>query len=157
VLLATSLASSLSWITVAAEDAPELIGTAPVDAAQLRWVKVAAALLPVWLIVSPLLATLLVQDLWLAFVFTICVGAGTVATGALQVAYPRRGDRRDMKKRMQGSVLLTLLETVTTLGWAGTAYCLVSAWPWTPLPALFAVLGPAATWVLGREQRDGPV
>jgi ABC-2 type transport system permease protein len=155
--LAASLASSLSWITVAAEDAPELVGTAPVDAARLRWVKVAAALLPVWLLVSPLLAMLLLQDLWLAFVFTLCVGAGTVAAGALQVAYPRRGDRRDMKKRMQGSVLVGLLEAITTIAWAATAYCLISAWHWTPLPALFALLGPAATWVLGRDRRDGLV
>ena len=157
VLLSTSLAGSLSWITVAAEDAPELIGTAPVDGARVRWLKVAAALLPVWLLVSPLLVLLIVNDAWLAFVFALCAGGGTLAAGALQVGYPRRGDRREMKKRMQGSLLLGLLETVTTLGWAATAYCLISAWPWAPLAALFALLGPAATWVLGRARREDAI
>jgi ABC-2 type transport system permease protein len=154
VLLSTSLAGSLSWITVAAEDAPELVGTAPVDGAKLRWLKVAAALLPVWLLASPLLVMLIADDAWLAFVFALCAGCGTLAAGALQVGYPRRGDRREMKKRMQGSVLVGMLEALTTLGWAATAYCLISAWHWAPLAALFALVAPAATWVLGRSRRD---
>ena len=157
VLLASSLAGSLSWITVAAEDAPELVGTAPVSGLQVRWLKVAAALLPVWLLVAPLLAVLVAKDVQLACVFLLCAGGGTLSAGALQIGYPRRGDRREMKKRMQGSLAVGLLETITTLGWAATAYCLVAAWSWTPLAALCALLGPAAIWVLGRERRAGLV
>ncbi|MDQ6638758.1 MAG: hypothetical protein M3Z15_03715, partial [Pseudomonadota bacterium] len=47
VMLAATLASGLTWLTVAAEDAPELLASAPVERGLLRRAKLFAALAPV--------------------------------------------------------------------------------------------------------------
>lgn len=154
VLFGTSLAGSLAWITVAAEEAPELIVTAPVDLNRIRRLKVLAALAPVWAMLSPLLVLLLVNDMRLALVFLFCALGGTLSAGTMQLACPRRGDRREMNKRVQGGVLIGLVETFNGIAWAATAYCLISAWQYLPLALLPALLGPAAAWWLGKARRD---
>jgi ABC-2 type transport system permease protein len=154
VMLSCTLAGSLAWITVAAEDAPELVGVAPVALSRIRWMKVLAALLPVWLLVSPLLLFLLSRDALLALVFLVCLIGGTLALGVTQIWYPRQGNRRDMKRRMQGSAVIALLENLTAIGWAGTAFCLIAASPFMPLALLLASLGPLAAWFLGKARRE---
>ena len=154
IMLAAMLAGNLAWITVAAEDAPELIGVAPVAITRIRWLKALAALLPVWLLVSPILFYLLANNLWLATVFAFCLAGATVSAGVAQVWYPRQGDRKSMKKRGQANLLITVLEGISSMGWAGTAYCLVMAPRFAPIGLVFALLGPGAAWALGKSRRD---
>jgi len=154
VLLAGTLSGTLAWITVSAEEAPELIGVAPVSLTLIRWMKVVAAVLPVWLLVSPLLFYLLVKSPALAAVFVFCLGGSTLCAGLTQVWYPRQGDRKNMKKRAESGKLIGALEGLGGMGWAAVAWCLVTA-PWfTPLALLLAGIGPAAAWFLGRERRE---
>lgn len=158
VWLATSLAGSLAWITVAAEDAPELLGCAPTSLARLRWLKLMAALLPVWLLVSPMLILLPGHDLMQALIFLTCLVGGTLSVGMGLIWYPRQGKRADMKTRMKGHGAVGMLEALLTFGWAGLAYCLSSppAFKWSPLALAAVVLGMGVTWVLGRSRRaDG--
>lgn len=154
VYLACSLASNIAWITVAAEEAPELLGTAPVAPARLRGLKLLAALLPVWLLVAPMAAWLAATHPLEALVFVACMACGTASVGAGQILYPRQGKRGDMKKRAQGHGVLTLLELATVVAWAGLAYCLLAAPLLTPLPLLGAAFGSGAIWMLGRTRRD---
>jgi ABC-2 type transport system permease protein len=157
VYLASSLASSLAWITVAAEDAPELLGSAPTSPSRLRMLKVVAALLPVWLLLSPLLAYLPGESLRMALVFVFCLAGGTVSTAMAQIWYPRQGKRTDMKKRMQGHVVVGMVELLVIAGWTATAYCLIAALRFAPLALLAALLGSGLTWMLGRSGREDRV
>ena len=154
VVLAGTLTGGLAWITVAAEDAPELLGSSPNSLARLRWLKVLAALIPVWLLVSPALIAILREGAWPALVFTSCLIAGTLSVGTAQVWYPRQGKRGDMKTRMKGAQVIGLLELLITLGWAGTAYCLDRAPAYTPLALGAALSGSAAVWLVGRSRRE---
>jgi ABC-2 type transport system permease protein len=154
IAIAGMLAGSLAWITVAAEDAPELIGAAPVDLARIRWLKVLAALVPVWILVLPLAIYLMIRNPLVAGVFVVCIVGCTVSLGVSQVWYPRLGNRKDMKKRGRSTPLINMLEIFTALGWAATAYCLMAAPLFTPLALGFAILAPAATWILGKARRD---
>jgi ABC-2 type transport system permease protein len=158
VLLAATLAGSIAWITVSAEEAPELIGTAPVSLTRIRWLKVLAALIPVWIFVSPLLFFLLTKNLLWAAIFIFCLAGSTISAGMIQVWYPRAGDRKNMKKRAQGSMLINMVEGFCAFGWSGAAYALMlipSAWAWLALVGIaFALLGPAGAWVLGRSRRE---
>jgi ABC-2 type transport system permease protein len=159
IFLASSLAGSLAWITVAAEDAPELIGCAPVSITQVRWLKALAALIPVWALVSPIFVFLCTTHLSWALIFVVCVGASTIGAGVSYIWYPRSGDRKNMKNRAKGSVLISMLEAMSAAGWAGLAYCLMiapSPWAWFGVPALIiALCGPAIAWTLGRARRNG--
>jgi len=158
VLLAATLAGSIAWITVSAEEAPELIGTAPVNLTRIRWLKVLAALIPVWIFVSPLLFFLLTKNLLWTAVFLFCLAGSTVSAGMIQVWYPRMGDRKNMKKRAQGSMLINMVEGFCAFGWSGAAYALMlipSPWAWLALVGIaFAALGPTGAWVLGKSRRE---
>jgi len=154
VFVASSLAGSLAWITVAAEDAPDLLRSSPNRMTHLRLLKVLAALLPVWLLMAPILAYLAVTTPALALVFAFCMAGGTASVGAGQVWVPRQGKRSDMKRRMQGRGVLNVVEFVVTGGWVATAWCLSAHPPWAFVPLLVALLGSAAVWLLGRSARD---
>jgi ABC-2 type transport system permease protein len=158
ILLASTLAGSFAWITVAAEEAPELIGTAAVSLTRIRWLKVFAALIPVWIFVSPILFFLLTKNLLWAAIFFLCLAGSTISAGVIQIWYPRAGDRKNMKKRAQGSMLINMVEAFCAFGWSGAAYALMqmpSPWAWLALVGLaFAALGPMGAWVLGRSRRE---
>ncbi len=154
IMLAAMLAGNLAWITVAAEDAPELIGVAPVSLARIRWLKALAALIPVWVLLSPVLLFLLPHDFALALVFLVCLAGATVSSGMTQVWYPRQGERKNMKKRAQGNIIINLIEGVGSLGWAATAYCVMMLNWLTPLPLIIALAAPALVWFLGKSRRD---
>jgi ABC-2 type transport system permease protein len=158
VLLAATLAGSIAWITVSAEEAPELIGTAPVSLTRIRWLKVLAALIPVWIFVSPLLFFLLTKNFLWAAIFLFCLAGSTISAGMIQIWYPRAGDRKNMKKRAQGSMLINFVEGFCAFGWSGAAYALMlipSAWAWLALVGIaFALLGPVGAWVLGKSRRE---
>lgn len=159
IFLASSLTGSLAWITVAAEDAPELIGTAPVNITRVRWLKALAALIPVWILVSPIFIFLCTKNLSWALIFLLCLTASTTGSCMGQIFYPRSGDRKNMKQRAKGNVLINVLEAFSAAGWGGVAYCLMilpSPWAWFGVLALaIALSGPATTWVLGKARREG--
>jgi ABC-2 type transport system permease protein len=154
VLLAGTLASGLVWLTVAAEDAPELLASAPVDRALLRRAKLAAGLAPVWLLMVPLVVVLVVADAYAAAVFALCVIGATIAAGCIQLAFPRRGSRRDLRRRGNGHPVVGFVEFVTTLAWTGTTLLLLEAPLFAPLTAVVAIGAPLATWHWGRRLRN---
>ena len=154
VYLASFLAGNIAWITVAAEDDPDLLGNAPVPLARLRALKVLAALLPVWALMLPIVGFVAWARPLEGLIFVACLAGATGSVGIAQVWYPRQGKRTDLKKRMQGHGVLGWLEMVLTGGWVGLAYCLGSAPAWTPLALLAVVVGGAAIWSLGRARRD---
>jgi ABC-2 type transport system permease protein len=154
VLLAGALASNLAWITVAAEEAPELIASSPAPFERIRQLKVLAALIPVWALVSPLFLVLLTRSLLHALVFVVGLIGATVSAGVTQVWYPRRGDRKNMRKRHKSNQVVNLLEAFSMFGWAGAVYCLQEAPLYSPIPLAFALLVPVLVWFMGRERRS---
>ena len=153
VYLASSLATNIAWITVAAEESPELLGTSPVPMSQLRWIKILAALLPVWVLVSPLAAWLAWAAPAQALVFVACLLGSTLTIGASQVWYPRQGKRGDLKKRAQGNGGLGLIELLAVASWAWLAWCLGAALAWAPAALGAAAASSGAIWLLGRAPR----
>ena len=154
VMLGSTLAGSLAWLTIAAEDAPELVGLAPVPMSRIRWFKALAAVIPVWILVSPILFYLLVNNIVYALVFAVCVAGGTLSAGLTNVLCPRKGDRKNMKKRSQGNFLIGISEVITAFGWAGLSYALLAA-PWFALLALiFVPVGPITAWFMVKSSRE---
>lgn len=156
VMIGSMLAGNLAWLTIAAEDAPELVGIAPVPLKRIRWIKALAAVLPVLALLVPLALWWLLRDPGAAVVLLICAGGGMMSAAICHIWNPRRGDRNNMKKRYQESKLVGIIEVLSSLGWAGIAVCLNGYWMWLPLPIMIAALGPASAWFLGRSaRRDG--
>lgn len=153
VMIASMLAGNLAWLTIAAEDAPELIGTAPAPLARTRWIKATAAILPGLAILLPLALWWLTRDPTAALVLLICCGGGMASAAICHIWNPRKGNRREMKARYRESKLTNILETLGTFGWAGVAFCLSGFFWWLPVALFFVLLGPGSAWILGRKAR----
>jgi ABC-2 type transport system permease protein len=153
VMMTAMLAGNLAWLTIAAEDAPELVGTSPVPISQIRWIKALAAMLPVAAMLVPLVLWWLPRDPAGALALVVCSGGGMLSACVVQIWNPRRGNRRDLKQRYKQSKFLNFLEAFGSMGWAAAAFCLNGHWVWLPLALALAACGPAAAWLLGRKVR----
>ena len=116
ILVAGTLATALAWITIAAEDAPELLTAAPLTRATVVRAKIEAALLPL----APLwLAPLLVlgrTHLWFAVSLALCAFGCSVSTALLQVYRPP-AKRDRFKLRSRGAPGKGFLEMGVILSW----------------------------------------
>jgi ABC-2 type transport system permease protein len=130
--LAGQVASSLTWITVSAEETPELIASAPAAATAVRNAKLAAGLTPLVVMLAPLLLVLI----WYAPVAGLAAAAGStfasLAAGMLNVWHPTPGKRSEFRRRRSGSLLLGLGLTFITLLIAAAAAL-------AALPSVFAI------------------
>lgn len=155
IILAAMLVGNLAWLTMAAEDAPELIGSSPIGIERIRRYKALAALLPVWLLLLPLFGYWLFTDPPSAGILALCAGAATVSSAVCHLWNPRKGDRRDIKTRNKGAVLTNLIESFSAFGWAGVAACIAGGYWWFLLLALpVALAAPVYSWVVGRKARE---
>jgi ABC-2 type transport system permease protein len=110
VIAAGQLCGSLSWLTISAEDAPDLLAVAPVDPTRLKRMKLTAALVmvaPVAAIV-PLIIAARGSPLGalVALAGTLIAGAGA---GSVELMLGKPARRNSFSRRRQGSVLTSLL------------------------------------------------
>jgi len=111
-----TLATSLAWVTVAAEDAPELLTAAPPGRATVVRAKIEAALLPLMpLWVLPLLIVARSQP-WFAVSLSLCACGCSVSTALLQIYRPP-GRRDAFKTRARGSPGQSFIELAVVLAW----------------------------------------
>ncbi len=124
-ILCGSLASSLAWIIVLAEEAPDLIGSSPASGHAVRRAKLAASALPPLVLASPVLVWLLVMNPVSGAI--VCFTAtGTVVGGSLVPAWSGRAVRRDeFKSRGKRNLMSNLLEASSLFAWGGVAFLLL--------------------------------
>ncbi len=154
VLLASMLAGILAWIAVSGEEAPDLLGSAPVGGERLRWLKVAAALLPVAAICVPFLAWYALLSLRLFAIVACFLALSLTSSGVIQVWTGTPGSGRDLRMRARKNWLANLVESMAAFGWAGACYLAIAGhYAWALAPAFFGLAGPAAGWLIGRLRR----
>ena len=125
IFVSGTLATALAWITIAAEDAPELLTAAPLTRAMVVRAKIEAALLPLvplWLL--PLLA-LGRTHLWFAVSLTLCAFGCSVSTALLQVHRPP-GKRDSFKLRSRSAPGKGFIEMGVILSWV--VICALVTW-----------------------------
>ncbi len=138
VFLAGQVAGSLAWITLSAEETPDLLAVSPAATRTLRRAKLAAALLPVALLLALPLGVLV----WLAPMTALwtAIGAGLSAwsCGLINVWHQKPGKRADFKRRRGSSWFATLAEVVVSALLAvatGLAVAGLVQWALIPLAA----------------------
>ncbi|MES1157014.1 MAG: hypothetical protein ABUL73_04455 [Alphaproteobacteria bacterium] len=140
VLLASTLASSLVWLTVSAEDAPDLIAAAPVARERVERAKLIAAGLPVAvLMLLPALGAgyfYPVAGLWLF--------AGIVATiissGLIGIWYQSPGSRKNFRRRAGMPLAGRFGQFFVTFAWViTTGLCVAGWWMLALIPGLIAL------------------
>jgi ABC-2 type transport system permease protein len=153
VFVAGQLAGSLAWITISAEDAPELLACAPVQGSRVRWAKLWAAMIPVAGLLGPLLLALAWFSPWAG----LCAAAGTaaaaVSSGLINLWFEKPASRRGFRGRRTGSVLAGVAEALSGLGWGAAAAVAASGSALALLPVALTLGLLAVAWALGKPTR----
>lgn len=137
--LAGQVAGSLIWITVSAEDTPDLLAISPTPMKVLRRAKLAAALIPVALLLAVPIAALA----WYAPVAALWTTLGAALTawsaGLIGIWRQKPGKRADFRRRRGGSLLAALAELlVAALIGGATALAVASWYVWAVIPLIVA-------------------
>jgi ABC-2 type transport system permease protein len=150
------LASTLTQICVSGEEAPDLLKSSPVDSRKLRQLKLLAALIPIWLFMSPLFIVLMVNGKsW--FMPIVVFLAGTTCAATLSMWNSRPVKLTELFGRRQNSqvdVLLKLLEIISLLSWGWLGFSLQQGHLHTVLISL-AVIGIVVGLAYGRSRQLG--
>ncbi len=147
------VAGSLVWLTVSAEDAPELLGCAPASRTAIRRAKLCAALLPLGvLMIGPLLVLVVLAPLAGLACAAGCVGAA-LGSALIGFALQKPAKRSTFRRRRSGSLLASMAEFGSGAAIALTAGFAV-LWP----PLLLAPLAVAVglSWALWRDEGPSP-
>jgi ABC-2 type transport system permease protein len=141
VFLAGQVASSLTWITVSAEEVPELIAAAPASTASVRGAKLLAGLAPLIAMLAVPLAVLVWFSPLAGLAATIGSAAAAMAAGLINVWHPSPGKRSEFRRRRAGSLLTGIGLMLITLTIAGATGLAAVASPFAVAPAALAVGG----------------
>ena len=138
--ISASLTASLTWITVSAEDAPDLVAAAPVERGTLDRGKLFAAAGPV-LLLAAAGAMLISQESVAAATWTF-IGAtcSSLSAGLIGVWHQEPGSRKDFRRRPRASWTAQLGQAFVGIGWAAATGLAAAGWPWVALiPGLIAL------------------
>ena len=153
VALAASLAGNLAWITVSAEESPDLLASAPVSAERLRWLKVLAAVLPVAAICAPFLAWYLARSFWGFLVVAAAVSCAIASSAVVQVWLARPAARRDLAVRHKQNPLVNLADLMSTMGWAMACLFALAGSAWAAAGVAAGLVSPLVAWLSARDRR----
>lgn len=131
------LAGNLTWITASAEDAPELIASAPAAMRDIVSAKVLAALTPSVLIVAPAVAAAAFISLRVAVIAAVGAVLAMSTSALLNLWYAKPANRRDFRRRRSGSVLIGVVEMLMLFACSGVTWLLMMR---LYLPALGLIL-----------------
>ncbi len=133
--MAGQVGGSLAWITVSAEDAPDLLACAPTRPAVFWRAKLVAAFLPMTILLIPLLGALTWFSPLTGLVSAAGCAAAAMANGLINIWYQTPAKRSDFRRRRGSSWFATLAETIV----AG----LISVAVFIGAMGHYAALGPA--------------
>ncbi len=140
-LLTSALCGALIWITVSAEDAPDLIASAPISTRTIERGKLASAIGPVLALVAIPLLALIIRDWWAGLWATGGVLFAATASSLIGLWRRTPGSRKDFVRRRQGGSAVTMFgQTFVALLSAGAVGAGAYGLPWIAiLPAIFAL------------------
>jgi ABC-2 type transport system permease protein len=126
ILLGATIAGALAWLTIVAEDAPDLLAAAPVSRAALIRAKLEAAMLPALPICLLPLPFLLSTHPWYAVCLTLCATGSALTSAMLNMRNPVARRRDSFKTRHRQGGFHGLLALLLVALWM--ALCLGLTW-----------------------------
>ncbi len=148
------LTSNLTRICVSGEQAPDLLKSSPIDSGKLRQLKLLAALIPVWLIISPLFIILIATGKpWLVPMLIFLAGTTCAATLSMWNSRPVRFTELFRRRQNgQADTGLTLLEIVSWLAWGWLGFNLQHG-RWQLALISFGMIGLVVVIAYGRSRQ----
>ena len=139
--MAGQVGASLTWITVSAEESPELLMCAPAPFTTVRNAKLTAALGPLGLLLAIPLAIVIAMTPLVGLAATMGATCAAISAGLLNAWYPTPGKRSDfLRRRRSGSLLLSLAYLFVSLLIAGATALAALGMIWAVIPAALAAI-----------------
>lgn len=146
IILSSSLAGSLIWIIVMAEDAADLLHSAPVNQKQIQGIKLIAAILPVLLLILPVLLWVMLSAPGLALLTLFSAIASMLCVSLINVWLNKPQPRAQFNRRANGNFAAGLIEQVNHFSWAGFVYVTVVFGWWGAIPFTIAISSLLLAW-----------
>ncbi len=118
IMAAGQLAGGLAWLTISGEDAPDLVGSAPVSTVRLLRAKVEAVLQCIGVIFFPFVAALAPVSLHQMLVAAFGIFAAAMSSIAIQLWFRAQAKRSQFRRRHTSSRIATLAEALISITWA---------------------------------------
>lgn len=133
--VAGQIAASLTWITVSAEDAPDLLASAPTPMATLRRAKLAAAVVPTAAMLAPFLLPLLVIAPRVGLAATVGCMAAAAAASLINVWWQQPQRRSEFRSRRRAAWFVTVAEVAIGVSIALATGLFAAGLIWGLIPA----------------------
>jgi ABC-2 type transport system permease protein len=145
IMAAGQLAGGLAWLAVSGEDAPDLIGSAPITTASVWRAKAEAVAGALAIIFGPAAAALAVVEPILGLVAFLGAAIAAVSATLIQFWFRAQVKRSLFRRRHVSSRIATFAEAFSSITWSGAgALALVNPWlAMVPGGVALAVLGGA--------------
>ncbi len=151
VTVSGQFAGGLAWLAISGEDAPDLIGTAPVPASLVVRAKFEATVGGTLAVFAPFLLVLLTLAPRGALAATAGIVLAAGSATAIQYWYRLQATRGRIRRRQTASRLTTYTEAIVSMSWAGAAAIAVANIWLAFVPAIVALLVLAmARWLRPR-------
>ncbi len=110
VFIAGQVAGSLAWITLSAEDTPDLLAVSPADVTTVRRAKLAAALIPVAVLLALPIAALTWFQPLTGLITALGATLSALSCALINLWHQKPGKRADFRRRRGASWFATLAE-----------------------------------------------
>jgi ABC-2 type transport system permease protein len=144
VFIASQVSASLAWITVSAEDAPDLLISAPISRRFTRRAKLSAALLPLVVLLVMPVGYLSMLSPRIGLIAAIGVVAASISAGLINLWYEVPGQRRQFRRRGSGTLVGNIAVLLMGLAWSATTSSAAFGSRWAPfgvIASLVVLLG----------------
>lgn len=136
------LTASIAWLVIAAEDAPDLLATAPLGHGRVRRAKLIAVVTPPMLLLTPVFAWVGLHQPLAALLMLGMVGAGAFAIAQICLWCGKPAARESFKTRAKGNGMMTVLEMLCSASWSALVFSVLLAVT-GPAPHKYALIGAA--------------
>jgi ABC-2 type transport system permease protein len=134
------IAASLAWITVSAEDAPDLLVSAPAPVSEVREAKVTAAVLPTAAVAGLFLAPLLFVAPVVGVAATAGCAASATASSLINVWWQQPARRAEFRNRRRAAWFVTVAEIAIGMSIALATGLFAAAQLWGLIPTAVAAI-----------------
>ena len=137
------LTASIAWLVIAAEDAPDLLATAPLGHGRVQHAKLIAVVTPPMLLLAPVFAWVGLHQPLAALLMAGTVGAGAYAIAQICLWCGKPATRETFKMRAKGNGMMSVLELACSASWSALVFCVLLA-ATNPEVRKYALAGAAA-------------
>jgi ABC-2 type transport system permease protein len=140
IMAAGQLAGGLAWLTISGEDAPDLVGSAPVAPKRLLQAKVEAVMQCIGFVFGPFVVALMLVSGRQALVAVAGICVAAMSSTAIQLWFRAQAKRSQFRRRHTSSRIATLAEAFISIIWAAAGGIAVTGNPLWVVVALGAAI-----------------